>query len=79
MLTSSKLAKSANLRSEKTLFETSFEMPVHIFGKDDSTPATTPLRAVSTIRFDAKRFGFLRHFLFQLCCQRHKLGSRMSP
>ena len=75
MLTSSKLAKSANLRSEKTLFETSFEMPVHIFGKDDSTPATTPLRAVSTIRFDAKRFGFL----FQLCCQRHKLGSRMSP
>ena len=75
MLTSSKLAKSANLRSEKTLFETSFKMPVHIFGEDDSTPAATPLRAVSTIRFDVKRFGFL----FQLCCQRHKLGSRMSP
>ena len=75
MLDASSAAKSADLWSEKTLFETSFKMPVHIFGEDDSTPAATPLRAVSTIRFDVKRFGFL----FQLCCQRHKLGSRMSP
>ena len=75
MLTSSKLAKSANLRSEKTLFETSFNYAARIFGKDDSTPAATPLRAVLPICFDVKRFGFL----FQLCCQRHKLGSRMSP
>ena len=29
-----------------------------MFCKDDSTPAATPLRAVSTIRFDVKRFGF---------------------
>ena len=72
MLTSSKLAKSANLRSEKTLFETSFNYAARIFGKDDSTPAATPLRAVLPICFGVKRFGFL----FQLCCQRHKLGSR---
>ena len=43
MLTSSKLAKSANLRSEKTLFETSYDQCRHIFGKDDSTPASAPL------------------------------------
>ena len=75
MLTSSTAAKSANLIKvavRKTLFETSFEMPVQILGEDDSTPASTPLRMVSTTRFDVERFGFL----FQLCCQRHKLGSR---
>ena len=42
----------------KTLFETSFNYAVRIFCKDDSTPATTSLRALSTIRFDVKRFGF---------------------
>ena len=78
MLTSSTAAKSANLIKvavRKTLFETSFNYAVRIFGKDDSTPAMAPLGAVLPICFGVKRFGFL----FQLCCQRHKLGSRMSP
>ena len=51
------------IRGQKTRFDHAYTC--RIFAKENSKPAMTPLRAVSTIRFDAKCFGFL----FQLCCQ----------